>query len=163
MTVRSLPFDHIALMGRKCLTTKWLPLRFSPACPCLLQLKSPKSFLWLPNSFMRPTIDGEAYSIPPSYDEDYSFFSFFFVSYTRELLILFAQNVAPKRKRQADSTDFISSALTRRFGLAGGLAWLGILSFGVISEQVKTRREVFEAEQNTKYVSLLLAFRATAL
>eukprot|EP00466_Bigelowiella_natans_P000233 jgi/Bigna1/84851/estExt_fgenesh1_pg.C_10208 len=29
-----------------------------------------------------------------------------------------------------------------RFGLAGGLAWLGFLTFGVVSEQVKTRTEV---------------------
>ena len=46
------------------------------------------------------------------------------------------------RRRKADSTDAISSALTRRFGLAGGLVWVGVLAFGVISEQVKTRLEV---------------------
>mmetsp|Transcript_18724 Transcript_18724/g.26043 ORF Transcript_18724/g.26043 Transcript_18724/m.26043 type:complete len:274 (+) Transcript_18724:31-852(+) len=38
--------------------------------------------------------------------------------------------------------DGIAFALTRRFGLAGGLAWLGFLTFGVVSEQVKTRTEV---------------------
>eukprot|EP00890_Picochlorum_soloecismus_P000331 jgi/Picsp_1/1299/NSC_04780-R1_fk506 binding protein len=47
-----------------------------------------------------------------------------------------------KKGRRADSTDVIASELTRRFGLAGGLAWLGFLSFGVIGEQVKTRFEV---------------------
>lgn len=134
------------------------PVRLRP-----LKLKFTKSFSGFLTPFILPTVFDEVHSNPPSCDEVYSYFAVFFVYYTRELLILLAQNAAPKKKRQADSTDFISSALTRRFGLAGGLAWLGILSFGVISEQVKTRREVFEAEQNTKYVSLLLAFRATAL
>jgi hypothetical protein len=56
-------------------------------------------------------------------------------------------------KRQADSTDFIATQLTRRFGIAGGLAWLGFLTFGVVSEQVKTRIEVAEAERDTKDVT----------
>jgi FKBP-type peptidyl-prolyl cis-trans isomerase len=55
-------------------------------------------------------------------------------------------------KRRADSTDAVASFLTRRFGLAGGLAWLGILTFGVVSEQLKTRREVREATENTRDV-----------
>ena len=32
--------------------------------------------------------------------------------------------------------------MSRRFGLAGGLAWVGVLTFGVVSEQLKTRAEV---------------------
>lgn len=59
----------------------------------------------------------------------------------------------PKKRRQADSTDAIASALTRRFGLAGGLAWIGFLSAGVIGEQVKTRMEVAAEKTNTKDVS----------
>ena len=47
-------------------------------------------------------------------------------------------------RRQADSTDFMATFLTRRFGLKGGLAWLGLLTFGVVSEQLKTRRETRE-------------------
>jgi len=48
-----------------------------------------------------------------------------------------------RKVSEIESTpDGIASALTRRFGLAGGLAWLGFLSFGVVSEQVKTRQEV---------------------
>ncbi|GAB5361683.1 hypothetical protein AAMO2058_000733600 [Amorphochlora amoebiformis] len=48
-----------------------------------------------------------------------------------------------KRLSEIESTpDGIASGLTRRFGLAGGLAWLGFLTFGVVSEQVKTRTEV---------------------
>ena len=47
-----------------------------------------------------------------------------------------------KRARKADSTDAIATFLTRRFGLAGGLAWLGVLTFGVVSEHLKTRGEV---------------------
>ncbi|KAG0610905.1 hypothetical protein M758_7G100700 [Ceratodon purpureus] len=54
--------------------------------------------------------------------------------------------------RAADSTDWISSNLTRRFGLGAGLAWVGVLAFGVISEQVKTRNEVFREEQGTRDV-----------
>lgn len=55
-------------------------------------------------------------------------------------------------RRAAESTDWIASSLTRRFGLAGGLAWLAFLTFGVVSEQIKTRLEVAAEEQNTKLV-----------
>jgi FKBP-type peptidyl-prolyl cis-trans isomerase len=54
--------------------------------------------------------------------------------------------------RRADSTDAVATFLTRRFGIAGGLAWLGVLTFGVVSEQLKTRREVREATENTRDV-----------
>lgn len=50
----------------------------------------------------------------------------------------------------AESTDWIASSLTRRFGLAGGLAWFGFLAFGVISEQVKTRLELSQEQQNIR-------------
>lgn len=45
----------------------------------------------------------------------------------------------PKRKREAETTDAIASFLTRRFGIAGGLAWLAFLTIGSLGEQVKTR------------------------
>jgi len=51
--------------------------------------------------------------------------------------------------RPEEATDFMSATLTRRFGLKGGLAWLGLLTFGVVAEQVKTRLEVASDEQNT--------------
>ncbi|KAM7268822.1 hypothetical protein ACFE04_010988 [Oxalis oulophora] len=51
-----------------------------------------------------------------------------------------------------DSTDWIASSLTRRFGLGAGLAWAGFLAFGVISEQIKTRLEVSSQEANTRDV-----------
>ena len=63
-----------------------------------------------------------------------------------------AADEQPRRrgqKRQADSTDWISSQLTRRFGLAGGLVYLGFLTFSVVSEQVKTRLEVAADERGT--------------
>lgn len=63
------------------------------------------------------------------------------------------QRTPVKKKRQADSTDAIASALTRRFGIAGGLAWIGFLSAGVIGEQVKTRMEVAAEKTNTQDVS----------
>lgn len=60
--------------------------------------------------------------------------------------------------RVADSTDWVSSNLTRRFGLGAGLAWVGVLAFGVISEQIKTRTEVFREEQGTRFSSRLFSF-----
>ena len=57
-----------------------------------------------------------------------------------------------KNKREAESTDPISTFLTRRFGLAGGLAWLGFLAVGSLGEQLKTRSEVDEAKRTTKDV-----------
>ena len=57
-----------------------------------------------------------------------------------------------RRPTQAGSTDAVASALTRRFGLAGGLAWLGVLTVGVVGEQVKTRLEVAEAKKSTRSV-----------
>ncbi|EEF29893.1 peptidyl-prolyl cis-trans isomerase FKBP17-2, chloroplastic [Ricinus communis] len=53
---------------------------------------------------------------------------------------------------KVESTDWIASTLTRRFGLGAGLAWAGFLAFGVISEQIKTRLEVFQQEANTRDV-----------
>ncbi|WOG97610.1 hypothetical protein DCAR_0416951 [Daucus carota subsp. sativus] len=57
-----------------------------------------------------------------------------------------------KQKSAADSTDWIASSLTRRFGLGAGLAWAGFLAVGVLSEQIKTRLEVSQQEANTKDV-----------
>ncbi|XP_058108190.1 peptidyl-prolyl cis-trans isomerase FKBP17-2, chloroplastic [Magnolia sinica] len=51
-----------------------------------------------------------------------------------------------------ESTDWIASSLTRRFGLGAGLAWAGFLAVGVLSEQIKTRLEVSQQEANTKDV-----------
>ncbi|MTV29339.1 hypothetical protein FTX61_28815, partial [Nitriliruptoraceae bacterium ZYF776] len=56
------------------------------------------------------------------------------------------------RGTNADSTDWIASSLTRRFGLGAGLAWAGFLTFGVVSEQIKTRFEVNQQEANTRDV-----------
>ncbi|KAF9623446.1 hypothetical protein IFM89_003030 [Coptis chinensis] len=55
-------------------------------------------------------------------------------------------------RTKADSTDWISSSLTRRFGLGAGLAWAGFLAIGVVSEQIKTRLEVSQEESNTREV-----------
>lgn len=59
--------------------------------------------------------------------------------------------------RPEEATDFMSATLTRRFGLKGGLAWLGLLTFGVVAEQVKTRLEVASDEQNTVAVQVTRA------
>ncbi|XP_037422286.1 peptidyl-prolyl cis-trans isomerase FKBP17-2, chloroplastic-like [Triticum dicoccoides] len=64
-----------------------------------------------------------------------------------------ARAPAPKRAAtSADSTDWVASSLTRRFGIGAGLAWVGFLAFGVVSEQLKTRFEVAQQEANTKDV-----------
>ncbi|XP_057465355.1 peptidyl-prolyl cis-trans isomerase FKBP17-2, chloroplastic-like [Actinidia eriantha] len=55
----------------------------------------------------------------------------------------------------AESTDWIASTLTRRFGLGAGLAWAAFLAFGVVSEQIKTRLEVSQQEANTRDVEKL--------
>ncbi|KAI3703207.1 hypothetical protein L1987_73116 [Smallanthus sonchifolius] len=57
-----------------------------------------------------------------------------------------------QRRGGVDSTDWIASSLTRRFGLGAGLAWAGFLAFGVVSEQIKTRFEVNQQEANTRDV-----------
>lgn len=62
-----------------------------------------------------------------------------------------AREKAPNRRR-AESTDAVATFMTRRFGLKGGLAWLGVLTLGVVSEQVKTRRETRDAVANTRDV-----------
>ncbi|KAL3141017.1 hypothetical protein ABBQ32_005532 [Trebouxia sp. C0010 RCD-2024] len=59
---------------------------------------------------------------------------------------------APSQKRRADSSDWVASAVTRRFGLAGGLAWVGVLTFGVLSEQIKTRIEQADEAKSTQVV-----------
>ncbi|KAL3818621.1 hypothetical protein ACJIZ3_004526 [Penstemon smallii] len=69
-----------------------------------------------------------------------------------------AANVPEKRSKKSsaktnvDSTDWIASSLTRRFGIGAGLAWVGFLAVGVVSEQIKTRLEVSQQEANTRDV-----------
>lgn len=59
----------------------------------------------------------------------------------------------PKRApAAADSTDWVASSLTRRFGIGAGLAWVGFLAVGVVSEQLKTHFEVAQQQANTKDV-----------
>lgn len=62
------------------------------------------------------------------------------------------QQKPPKPTTTVETTDWIASSLTRRFGLGAGLAWAGFLAFGVISEQIKTRLEVSQQEANTRDV-----------
>lgn len=59
---------------------------------------------------------------------------------------------SPNRMK-AESTDWVATQLTRRFGIAGGLAWLGFLTFGVVSEQLKTRYEIATEESGQKNIS----------
>lgn len=59
---------------------------------------------------------------------------------------------ADKPRTTAESTDWIASTLTRRFGIGAGLAWVGFLAVGVVSEQIKTRLEVSREEASTRYI-----------
>ncbi|XP_073148457.1 peptidyl-prolyl cis-trans isomerase FKBP17-2, chloroplastic [Henckelia pumila] len=59
---------------------------------------------------------------------------------------------AATRSSTAESTDWIASTLTRRFGIGAGLAWAGFLAVGVVSEQIKTRFEVSQQQLNTREV-----------
>lgn len=63
-----------------------------------------------------------------------------------------AEPTRKRRTRKADSTDPVATFMTRRFGLAGGLAWLAVLTFGVVSEQLKTRSEVAREASGTQAV-----------
>uniref|UniRef100_A0A1D1XGJ3 peptidylprolyl isomerase n=1 Tax=Anthurium amnicola TaxID=1678845 RepID=A0A1D1XGJ3_9ARAE len=66
--------------------------------------------------------------------------------------------VEPKQKPRPgaaaapESTDWVASSLSRRFGLGAGLAWAGFLAVGVLSEQIKTRLEASKQEADTKDV-----------
>ena len=61
--------------------------------------------------------------------------------------------LSPEKPRlKAESTDAVATFLTRRFGLAGGLAWLGFLAVGSLGEQVKTRMEVAGQIEVCQYV-----------
>lgn len=62
------------------------------------------------------------------------------------------QQQKPTKRTTVETTDWIASSLTRRFGLGAGLAWAAFLAVGVISEQVKTRLEVSQQEANTRDV-----------
>ncbi|XAR68395.1 Peptidylprolyl isomerase [Bertholletia excelsa] len=57
-----------------------------------------------------------------------------------------------QQKTKVESTDWIASSLTRRFGIGAGLAWAGFLAFGVVSEQIKTRFEVSQQQASTRDV-----------
>ncbi|CAN1159266.1 Peptidyl-prolyl cis-trans isomerase FKBP17-2, chloroplastic [Linum perenne] len=59
---------------------------------------------------------------------------------------------ADSKRTKAESTDWIASSLTRRFGLGAGLGWAGFLAVGVVSEQVKTRLEINREVSNTRDV-----------
>ncbi|CAI0380565.1 unnamed protein product [Linum tenue] len=69
----------------------------------------------------------------------------------------------PAATRASDSTDWIASSLTRRFGLGASLAWFGFLAAGVISEVF---RDVEKEEQvvlpnGIKYYELKVGGGAT--
>lgn len=55
-----------------------------------------------------------------------------------------------KSVTKVESTDWIATTLTRRFGIGAGLAWAAFLAVGVISEQIKTRLEVSQQQSNTR-------------
>lgn len=65
-----------------------------------------------------------------------------------------SSNVTPDTT--PESTDYIASTLSRRFGLGAGLAWAGFLSVGVIAEQFKTRFEASQELSNARSSNLVI-------
>jgi hypothetical protein len=53
----------------------------------------------------------------------------------------------------APALSCFASAHRRRFGIAGGLAWVGFLTVGTLGEQIKTRIEVANEEAGARDVS----------
>ncbi|KAF6138935.1 hypothetical protein GIB67_025664 [Kingdonia uniflora] len=62
------------------------------------------------------------------------------------------QEPKPKNTNTVESTDWIASTLTRRFGIGAGLAWAAFLAVGVVSEQIKTRLELSQQEADVRDV-----------
>lgn len=60
------------------------------------------------------------------------------------------QQQQQRQRLQPQSTDAVSSFFTRRFGLGAGLAWVAVLTAGVLGEQIKTRLEQAQEESDTK-------------
>ena len=59
------------------------------------------------------------------------------------------QQTQQRQRLQPQSTDAVSSFFTRRFGLGAGLAWVAVLTAGVLGEQIKTRLEQAQEESDT--------------
>ncbi|XVE58847.1 hypothetical protein DITRI_Ditri04bG0202100 [Diplodiscus trichospermus] len=60
------------------------------------------------------------------------------------------QEMQPKPVTTVETTDWIASSVSRRFGLGAGLACATFLAVGVISEQIKTPLTVSGQEANTR-------------
>ncbi|CAN1159268.1 Peptidyl-prolyl cis-trans isomerase FKBP17-2, chloroplastic [Linum perenne] len=72
---------------------------------------------------------------------------------------------ADSKRTKAESTDWIASSLTRRFGLGAGLGWAGFLAVGVVSEvfrDVEKEEEVI-LPNGIKYYELKLGGGATPM
>jgi FKBP-type peptidyl-prolyl cis-trans isomerase len=60
------------------------------------------------------------------------------------------QSKQQSQRVQPQSTDAVTSFFTRRFGIKAGLAWVAVLTAGVLGEQIKTRIEQAEEESATQ-------------
>ncbi|ESQ27815.1 hypothetical protein EUTSA_v10019056mg [Eutrema salsugineum] len=72
---------------------------------------------------------------------------------SQPLSIAFSENPAPAAvtlQQQQHVTDWVASPVTRRFGISVGFAWAGFLAFGVVSEQMKSRLDLFPEDANTR-------------
>ncbi|KAH0919332.1 hypothetical protein HID58_026992 [Brassica napus] len=53
-------------------------------------------------------------------------------------------------QEQQQMTDWVAYPVTRRFSVGAGFAWAGFLAFGAVSEQMKSRLDVFQEDNNTR-------------
>ncbi|KAL0663785.1 hypothetical protein Bca4012_100622 [Brassica carinata] len=70
---------------------------------------------------------------------------------SQPLSVSFTENQAHASvalQQQQQMTDWVASPVTRRFGIGVGFAWAGFLAFGAVSEQMKSRLDVFQEDNN---------------
>ncbi|VVA95180.1 unnamed protein product [Arabis nemorensis] len=65
--------------------------------------------------------------------------------------VAFTENPAPEPVTlQQEMTDWVSSPVTRRFGIGAGFALTGFAAFGVVSDQTKSRFEMLQEDDNSR-------------
>ncbi|KAF8053160.1 hypothetical protein N665_1457s0004 [Sinapis alba] len=73
---------------------------------------------------------------------------------SQPLSVSFTEYPAPEavalQQQQQQMTDWVASPVTRRFGIGAGFTWAGVLTFGAVSEQLKSQLDVFQEDNNTR-------------
>lgn len=85
---------------------------------------------------------------------------------SQPLSVSFTENQAHASvalQQQQQMTDWVASPVTRRFGIGVGFAWAGFLAFGAVSEQMKSRLDVFQEDNNIRFELYITVFYFTLL